>query len=453
MRCIVVINPQHEYACELIERAFNDWQLPTVAVYTSRRELLALGWQFPLLYSDRICASYLIDPSDMREVACQLAAEWDIVAVIPTTEPDVQPAADLLRGLSPNDPRADAFDAFGAKMRLRSTVLAHPDAPRVNRFWPVSTSAEIRQALNECRSEKFVVKPDRGYGNVGVGIFDRTVTDSELDKHLAQADEPMMMEEFNRGQEYHVNGEVDAMGNVSASGVFKYQRGEANGVATNMLGEERVSSTEEVFAPLIEYTKQFVRATGLIRSPFHAEVIFDEQGPCVVDIGARLVGGGIVYEINASHEGTLDAFSRALECYVSDQPASEPDVDWTLYDAVPMGVVVGHQPADGRIKEIVGIDIVEARHDFEGWAYLPKIGSIAHSSKDLTSHAYRVILRHDTAHGIVKAAEEIRNTISVNLTASSRQARKKYRRAIEQRIRLTLRTVTHTRPKRLSTRA
>ena len=450
MSCIVVLDPNHSYGADFIDIAYRRFGLQTVAVYTNPQDFRILGERFPSLRSDRVAASYFADPDNLAGIADQLAQRHHIVAVLPPTEGSVKHAGELAHALGLPSAQLDVLTRFRDKQELKAHIAAQPGAPRINGTWRVRTAEEVAQILeSSAEVDRFVLKPNDGYANSKIGYFDRSTSSDDLAAHFATAPGvPMIMEEFLDGQEYQVNGQVDADGNVEIVSVVAAYRGQTNEASNNMLFDEKIFHHDPRFTELADYVVQVIQKTGLRRSPFHAEVIIDDRGPCLIEVGARLVGGGLAYIVNSYHQGHIDILERAVVHYISDGPQDLRKIDWEIYDQEPVAIAYGVQEESGRVRAVTGLDEVEARPDFIRWSRAPSVTEPVFRTIDFNSHPYIVALRQDRA-GIEQAAAEVADTIDISIQSENLEQQVDFLSELSRRVGRIAATNVAIRPKRL----
>ncbi|WP_123391455.1 hypothetical protein [Nocardioides aurantiacus] len=228
-RDIVLIDPTHDYAVAFLEAA-RARGLGTVCLWTSRARR-SDAWAFPALRTDAVSAHYdvALDHSGIRRAADLLSARHDVAAVVPHLEPAVAPCASLasLLGLSWAQP--EVLPLFRDKSALKERLARVPGGPRINRTALVADLAQTRAAMSELDLDRVVLKPNDGYGNSTIGFFQRTTPDAEIADHMEGHGRPMLLEERLDGEEYFVNGQVNARGHIDVTRVGAYVRSEING--------------------------------------------------------------------------------------------------------------------------------------------------------------------------------------------------------------------------------
>ena len=97
---------------------------------------------------------------------------------------------------------------------------------------------DVRDALATGEFDRFVLKPNDGFGNTTIGFFDADGDPAELEQYLRERDgAALLMEEYIGGEEYFVDGQVDADGEVECFAVWKYRRRDMNGRKAVSVGD------------------------------------------------------------------------------------------------------------------------------------------------------------------------------------------------------------------------
>lgn len=99
----------------------------------------------------------------------------------------------------------------------------------------------------------------------------------------------VLLQEYLLGTEYVVNM-VSLDGRQLVTEVVKYQkRLLASGRIVYDI-DQLIDSSTEVYAELVSYTGEVVKSLGIKNGPSHAEVMYTEAGPMLVEIAARTDG-------------------------------------------------------------------------------------------------------------------------------------------------------------------
>lgn len=422
-RSFLIQDPCHEYAVRFIERIYHRFGLRAICFYTNRRERLRRARQYPLLASGLVAASYDVSRSDLARFAAHLREHQQVAAVVPVNEPSVLPATELgeLLGLSWAQPAAMRRVCDKAAFK-RYLGEQHPHI-RINASRSVQTVREVRAARREPAYRSFVIKPNSGFGNRAVGRFDEHSADAAITDFLfGMRGVPLVMEEYIDGEEYFVNGQVDAQGRVLCLAAFKYLRQPANGRHNLDVETRLVAYREPLFAQLTHYAEEVVRASGLRRTPFHLELKVDGQGPCLIELGARLAGHGNALLCGELHAGRLDLIDLAAHYYVSADDYGPVPLDWEAYDSAAVRYVHGIASRRERIYDLSGVESVEALASFHRWVTKPAIGEMIERTADSLTMPYSLLLRGPSQEDLTADATRARALLRWNTGAWPRRA-------------------------------
>jgi hypothetical protein len=443
-RQYLIQDPHHEYAVRFIDHLFRKHGHRAVCFYTDRAHRLRQEREFQILASDRIAASYDVPLDELETFAQHVRAHYDIAGIIPFNEPAVLPAAQLAALLDLDCPQQEVMPRFRDKHAMKEHLRGTAGL-RVNRSQRVTSIDDILDARARVMP-RFVLKPNDGYGNRAVGIFDKRSTRDEIDKYLERArGRQLVMEEFVGGQEYFVNGQVDARGNVSVVAAFAYERAAANGHPQIDAETWKVPHASAVFSVLAEYAQAVLIATGLRRSPFHLELKIDEQGPCLIEVGARFAGLKNVFLCERLH-GSLDLFDVAAHYYLHADDYGPLALDWTAYDARAIRYVHGISTQRHRVYDVSNVRTVERLPHFLQWAKKPVLGERVEITHDCLSAPWSVILAGASESELDTAAKTVRDylqpqagvSISTRALVSARAAMTKAIVGVDVRVRSAL---------------
>lgn len=429
----LIQDPYDPYAIQFIRTIFTYFGLRPVCFHTDAKARYYGERTYRLLTGDLIEASFDVDLDDLASFADTVRERYDVVGIVPWGEVHVGPAAELCRllDLSWNDP--DVLARFRDKNALKDHVGAVAPHVRV----PVH---RIVRSVTELTADevpkRFVLKPNDGYGNMSIGVFDADELDAARRHIAAEPDVTWILEEYIGGTEYHIDGQVRETGDVVCLAVFEYVRTEVNGYATVYLGEIQLQTSHPVFDELVDYTRRLLTATGLRRCPFHLEVKVDERGPCVIDLGARLPsdGGGPV--LGRMHPYRPDPFAIAASDYLGGELYPDDVVDWTHYDRSRAVFAYGVSCQDGLIESVSGLDEVEAMPEFVVWTIKPNVGDPLVVTKELRGAPFIAELTcTGSRDDAFELAERVRSTVVINAERASHHTLAALGRNIERRLR------------------
>lgn len=144
------------------------------------------------------------------------------------------------------------------------------------------------------------------------------------DKHSISQPSNIVIEEFMSGTMHTVAAFVDAQGEPQiVSGVVDCVTGQEAGFQDNFLYCRTLPSklTDTAQAAVIAAAKEAVHALGLRSCPAHIEIMLTENGPKIIEVGARI--GGYRPRMYAYARG-LDLHAAQLAVAYGDEPALTP---------------------------------------------------------------------------------------------------------------------------------
>lgn len=421
---VVLLDPDHPYAGRFSEVCDRLWGVGTVCVYTdtSRWERAHAATWFARPRA--VLAHYSAESGSLASAAEDLRRRHDVLAVIPHNELRVEPAVTLAEALGiawadPNDVRR-----FRDKSALKQHLRSVPGGPRINATTAVRTLVDVRAAQSEGRYERFVLKPNDGMNNSQIGFFSSLSSDTEIDTYLAGVGGRLLvMEEFLDGDEYCVNGQVDELGHVTIVSVYRTHHIAANGRTNLAASFESVRHDSPIFASTAEYAASVVTAAGLRRSPFHMELIVDDAGPCLIEVGARLPGAGQAHDVATAHAGSVDAFELAAQHYLGLRAMHSQTPNWEAYDSLRLRTICGISDRTERIASVQGMEHVEAMPEFVRWVTRPSIGYRVRPTIDLASSPWLVTVSGSSHEHLDEIEGRIRHVLGWNGSGATRTGR------------------------------
>ncbi|MGW2746066.1 ATP-grasp domain-containing protein [Streptomyces sp. NPDC001450] len=148
---------------------------------------------------------------------------------------------------------------------------------------------------------RVVVKPLRSAANDGVAVCD-TPEDSAVALKAILAGTTVFSEPNTAAvaQEYLVGAEyvVDTVsrdGRHRVTDIWKYSKMSVPGIRDRIAGGHLIAHDAPVRRQLTEYAQQVLDALGIRHGPAHLEVIVTADGPCLVEVGARMAGANTPY--------------------------------------------------------------------------------------------------------------------------------------------------------------
>ena len=279
--------------------------------------------------------------TDMREVAARLDG-CDVACVMAGSEYGVPFADELagLLGLPGNDPSTtrDRTEKLHMHRALERAGLRHI------RTAPIASDDDMRAFW---KGSPVIVKPSRSGGTVGFHLCRtldecvaayRSVRDSS-DWAGGRDSEPIA-QDYIEGREYIVNTlSRDGVHRITDMWVYHKQN-----VGIGMAYDCAMSVTDpsEEENAVADYAVEVLRATGMEQGPAHIEIKCDGEGPVLIEINARPMGG-------AFSKASLD---RCLGHHITDlalRSAVDPSFIHTLPEGIPrvrdfiLKVMIVHQ--------------------------------------------------------------------------------------------------------------
>ncbi|MBC7658127.1 MAG: ATP-grasp domain-containing protein [Chitinophagaceae bacterium] len=385
----LIIEPYHDYGLELMRAAFEDFGLRCIILVEDFYDALHKKDYCAPIPTEWLAEQYHCPKDRALWVAQHIQKRFDIVAIIPWSEQSLELAMIFLKVLPIDWVKPETLARFRNKYDLKSYLrLHHPHIP-MNASWFVQHAEDVEK-LRASLPPKFVIKPIDGVGNQQVGFFSRDQPEvSVVNYFLASGLGRYVLEEFIEGTEYAVNGQTNEKGDVIVYSVLRYYHRHANGRPNVYTRSMHVPRSDPDFRVLTAYSESVVKALGLHRCPFHAEIRLDpEKGPCLVEIAARPVGNQLVILMRDAHGFAFDPLRIAVHYYLSEKPLDNCSLDWPRYDRTQALNVDGITDQSGLITAISGIEGIDHHASFRRWVSKPKVGRLIKATQDLPSQPY-----------------------------------------------------------------
>jgi biotin carboxylase len=306
------------------------------------------------------------EPELAARQAREFAEHFPIDAVIPVDEDTAVVAASVAQGLElRHNPVKGAITAKN-KHRMRETLSRN--GVQVPRFWRFSLDDDPRDVAARI-TYPCVVKPvflstsrgvmradnDEQFAGV-VKRLDRIVKDPKLARRGGALAREALVEEFIPGFEVAVEGLV-TNGEFRMLAIF-----DKPDPLDGPFFEETIYVTPSRHSPdvqrqIIETTAAAVRAMGLTKGPIHAELRVNEQGPWVIEVAARAIGG-LCSRALRFNDG------MSLEELIIRHALGE-DVMRVERERQAAGVMMIPIPRAGILREVLGVDAAKAVADIE----------------------------------------------------------------------------------------
>jgi biotin carboxylase len=264
-----------------------------------------------------------VDTNDFVVVAreaLKLQKEWRISAVVPGFEIYVAHAAKLSQLLAVPGVSSETGDALRNKGKMREK-LKKAGVP-IPQFFIVKSEEEIHALINEMIFP-CVIKPIDQSGSVHVSRVNNPEellhaystmchdTWTEMGKGIGSV---AIIEEYIKGQEFSVEGYVDACGIHIVSVTEKILANEPFFVEMGHIVQAEIAP--ELHATITQYVRDVINAVEMRVGVFHCELRIKEFQPILMEISGRLAGDKICDLIYLATG--VNFYQTMLRCYLGE---------------------------------------------------------------------------------------------------------------------------------------
>jgi biotin carboxylase len=238
----------------------------------------------------------IVHRGDLCETLAQLSP-FQPVAVVAGTEPGVELADALSEALQPITGAPTNGTALSHARRDKYQMIERikQQGLRGARQILVAGEDQLRNWHNDI-GDMVVLKPLRSAGNDGV-TWCRNPEDAVhafrrlngRENVLSQSDDGVVAQECLVGAEYTVDT-VSRDGEHHVCDIWETYRINANGIPDLLVAWRLLPAIGEVQDELITYAFEVLDALGIRHGAAHAEIKMTCDGPCLVEVGARIAG-------------------------------------------------------------------------------------------------------------------------------------------------------------------
>ncbi|GAA5019701.1 ATP-grasp domain-containing protein [Kitasatospora paranensis] len=337
----------------------------------------------------------VVHRGDIEETLRQLSA-YQPVAVLTGSELGVELADEIseLMGLDTNGTKLSATrrDKFRMIERVAAVGLRAP------RQAHVTGEAELRSWHREIGG-RIVVKPLRSAAGDGVTFCD---TPDESAAALAAImgrenifslpNDGAVAQEYLQGAEYIVNT-VSRAGQHHVTDSWGSGRLTVNGITDLLVESVLLEPDAPGLDALTAYAFAVLDALGIQYGPSHLEIKMTPDGPCLVEIGARISGGELpYYAAEAIGESQLD---WTVDSYVRPERFdARCGAPYRLKHHFAWSALAS--PYSGTLVSYRGIDRIEALPSFRGLRTLVAPGSAIQPTVNDLTYPLTVTLHHES---------------------------------------------------------
>ena len=299
-------------------------------------------------------------------LAALRALPYNIVAVIPGAETGVELADTLSHHLGLRSNGEEGSLARRNKHLMGEKV--RQAGVRAVKQMNAKTLADLYEFCNELSQTKFkcVVKPVQSAGTDDVFLCD-SIEEAETAFNrivgkvngLGLMNESALVQEFLQGTEYVID-KVSRDGVHKIVGIWEYDKRAVNGANFVYFGMRSRSCDDPKCIEMVKYADLVLDALGIMQGPSHMEVMYCEDGPCLVEVGSRIQGGEGTWLPVAKECIGFTAVEITIDCYLDGKQWAQLDKD--RYDLKKHGRevdmvnryagVVRSMPGEAKLKAL-----------------------------------------------------------------------------------------------------
>ncbi|WP_406861083.1 ATP-grasp domain-containing protein [Streptomyces sp. HUAS MG47] len=300
-------------------------------------------------------------------------------------------------------PRRDKYEMAAA---VRAHGLRAPDTLRTEHF---DTALSWAKAYDRW---PLVVKPADSAGTDNVYFcadtvelctaFDRILRSRNL---MGFANRTVVLQEFLAGTEYFANT-VSVAGRHHVAEVWRYHKRPGRNGSAIYDYEEPLAPDDPAVVRIRPYLLSVLDALGVRQGPAHSEIMLTDQGPTLIESGARLAGS-IIPEVVDRVFGTnhVDLTAEAIaapEAFAARMDDEAP----TLHTNLRYVSLIS--PAAGRLTSVAPFDRIRALDSFAALSLGVDTGDLITPTVDSATSPGVCYLVHDDAEQIKRDYEALR---------------------------------------------
>lgn len=290
------------------------------------------------------------------------------------------------------------------KARMREKLLEH--GVPIPKFYIVNSYEEYLLAIKNF-SNKFIVKPANNSGSRGVILVtnqNEVQYAYEYSNGYSRNGE-IVVEECMEGPEVSVETlTVDGVTHVITI-TDKLTTGSPNFVE---MGHSQPSIlSKEVKDKITEVAISAVKAIGIENGPSHTEIMVTDEGPKIVELGARLGGDNIT-----THLVPLSTGVDMVECCIKIALGDEPDFS----SKFEKGSAIRYfQSSEGIIVNVEGLKEASLLNGVKQISFVKNLGDKINNIKSSTDRIGFVIAQSNTAFDATSICIEALNLIKIKV--------------------------------------
>ena len=266
--------------------------------------------------------SAFLDGTQPLEQLCEQLRAYHPKAVIPGCETGVELSDQLAHQLNlpGNDlafshARRDKFKMYEACSKAGVHVLDYGEFDSLER---------LQTWVKKINKFPIVIKPARSTGADGLHFchtleevsqaFENVIHSTNI---FGESNQAVIAQEYASGYEIVVNT-VSCNGWHRISDLWRYTKKETNDGHSVYDGAEIVNDFGAQTDAILQYARSVLDALHISLGPAHTEIMVTENGPVLIECGARVMGGGFPQEIIRSCLGYTQ-IELSLDAYLSPE--------------------------------------------------------------------------------------------------------------------------------------
>lgn len=279
----------------------------------------------------------------------------------------------------------------------------------IPKFYNVSDYDEYMDAVSSF-TKPFIVKPTDNSGSRGIFLIEdigdkQKISDAyEYSHHYSRCGD-VIVEEYMEGSEVSVetlsvDGEVNVLqitDKLTTGSPYYVEMGHSQ---PTILGKKTV---EEIIRVAISA----VKAVGIENGPSHTEIIVTDEGPKIVELGARMGGDCIT-----THLVPFSTGIDMIKCTIETALGEKPDIKAKLSKG---SAIRYFDVKQGVIKSIDGVAEAHKIPGVKQICFVKNVGDEVHEINSSNERVGFVIAQGETAQQAVEICEKALETIKIIL--------------------------------------
>lgn len=293
------------------------------------------------------------------------------------------------------------------KVEMRKCLREH-NVP-VPRFYTVNNLDKYLEIIN-LFPNKFIVKPADNSGSRGIYLVEnkgniKDVKSAFSYSQMFSRDGDVLIEEYMEGPEVSVETlTIDGECNIIQI-TDKVTTGSPHFVEIGHSQPSRLSS--DVIKQICGITKLANKAIGIDNGPSHTEIIVTEEGPKIVELGARLGGDCIT-----SHLVPLSTGINMVECCIKIALGEKPNIERKFNKA---SAIRYFNQKPGVIKSIEGISEALEIDGIQNVSIIHGVGSTITNIENSIARMGFVIAQSENVENACKICENALNVLNIKM--------------------------------------